>query len=178
MVSTSYEKEREKQIIKEMGVRKVYRAYIKRIEQRKPVKIRIHHLPLIYSGIKYNEWDWLGDAYWLSTSYMPAYNQKLLKQLLKKVVKSPTSKIKVVADWDIICDFCPKHFYVKFADEGKKAVHRGGIIGWQSICDNSEQVKNEMVDFKYYLEGRIKLNSIYSPRELLALIFEAYKPNI
>jgi hypothetical protein len=173
MVKDEFEKEREKQIIKQMRVEEIYKSYIKKISRGEPIKIRIHHLFQFYRGVKHNDW--------ASSRYIPDYNQEFIRRLSRKIAENPTSKIKVVADWDIVCDFCPKRFYRfhgKVYTENKRAVYVDRIIGWHAVCDNSEQIKDEMEDYKYYYEGIIDLNSVYNSSELLSLIYEARKPNI
>lgn len=133
-----------------MKVEKLYRLYMKKIEQGEPIQIRTHHLRGFYECVKHDKW--------FGGDYFPDYNEKLVKALLKKIAEKSTSKVKVVADFGVCCHFCPKHFY--------------------ATCDNLEQIEGDMKEFEMFFQKRLVLDNDYSPSELLDIIFEAYKPNI
>ena len=88
----------EKRLIAQMKLEKLYKLYIKRIKQGESIKLRVHHLRGFYDCVKFDE-------KWPSLYHSPEYNDRLVENIAKKIVENPSSKIKVVADFDFACDF-------------------------------------------------------------------------
>lgn len=128
-----------------MSFSKLCETYKEKIDQGIPVEIRVHHLEHFYDSIKLNEW--------MSVSYFSDYNEKLVRQIIRKIGNNSNSKVKVVADYDVICEFCSRRVLGK--------------------CDNSKRIKDDLKELSLLRD--IELTT-YTSSELLTILSKNLPP--
>lgn len=127
-----------------MNLRKLCKVYKEKIDQGIPVEIRVHHLRDFYDGVKLKKW--------ASVCYFPDYNEKLVRQILRRIGNNSNSKVEVVADYDVMCNFCFRK-----------------ILGY---CENSKQIEGDLKELSMFGDT-IELTT-YTSSELLIILSKSY----